>query len=108
MFDTQIKKKVVVKEFINIIQKYKAQQIECTKHTFFRLNEKQREIFTCEELTKILLKETPFLVGLQQNDNYAIFYKHQDKNLKMIVGINTQKVNIVTFYFIQEWQIPKI
>lgn len=108
MIDTLIKKRVDIEYFIKIIKKYKKEQIECTDHTFFRLSEKQRKIFTDEELKRILTKEKPFLVGIQYNNNHAVFYKYKDKNLKMILKIDNRKVNIVTFYFIEEWQIPKI
>ncbi len=104
---TKIEKKLNVDKLLSIIKRYK-EEIECTSHTFFRLSEKQRKIFTCAELRRILLNEKPFLTGIQYNGNYALFYKYQNKNLKIIVGINDRKVNIVTFYFIEEWQIPKI
>ncbi len=105
---TQIEKKLNVDKLLNIIKKYKEEDIECTSHTFFRLSEKQRKIFTCDELRRILLNEKPFLAGIQYNKNYALFYKYQNKNFKIIIGINDRKVNIVTFYFIEEWQVPKI
>ena len=106
--ETKIKKKVEIAEFIGFIKKYKPEQIECASHTFFRLSEKQRKIYTCDELRKILTQETPFLVGFQYNKNYAVFYKYKNKNLKMIIAFNDRKIKIVTFYFIEEWQIPKI
>jgi hypothetical protein len=59
-------------------------------------------------LKQILLKDSPFLVGIQYNKNYAVFYKYQNRNLKIILNVNNRKIKIVTFYFIQEWQIPKI
>jgi len=105
---TKIKKKVSVQDFIKKIKKYKPEEIECTDHTFFRLSEKQRKIFTCKELRQILLNEKPFLAGIQYNDNYAVFYKHNNKNLRVMLAIEPRKINIVTFYFIEEWQIPKI
>ena len=106
--DTKIKKKIDNNEFNSLIHKESLQKIECTPHTFFRLNEKQREIFTCKELKKVLLTKTPFLIGLQYNNNYAVFYKYQKKNLKIILNIGNRNINIVTFYFIQKWQIPKL
>ncbi len=106
--ETKIKKKVDIKEFLDFLKNYNKENIECTSHTFFRLSEKQREIFTCDELKRIFLKESPFLVGVQYNENYAAFYKYQDKNLKIIVVMGDRKIKIVTFYFIEEWQIPKI
>ena len=105
--DTKIEKKVDVEKFIGLMGENK-KTIECTTHTFFRLSEKQREILTFSELKRILIKEKPFLVGIQYNKNYAVFYKYQNKNLKMIINLNNRKVKIVTFYFIEEWQIPII
>ena len=104
----KIKKKVNIQNFIGLIKRYKSEEIECTEHTFFRLSEKQRKIFTCRELKDILLNYVPFLVGIQKNDNYAVFYKHNSKNLKVILAIEPRKVKIVTFYYILEWQIPRI
>lgn len=106
--NTKIKKRVDVNKFVKFIKEYKKEQIGCTEHTFFRLSQKQREIFTCEELKRILFDEKPFLVGIQHNENYAVFYKYKNKNLKIILGMNSQKINIVTFYYIGQWQIPKI
>ncbi len=105
---TKIKKKVDIHDFKALIKKYQSDQIICTPHTFFRLGQAQREIYTCEELRKILLLQTPFLAGLQNNRNYAVYYKYQKRNLKTILKIGNRKVNIITFYFIEEWQIPKI
>ena len=106
--DTKIKERIDVRKFIQLIKEYNSEQIECTSHTFFRLSQKQREIFTCEKLKNILLNEIPFLVGIQYNHNYAGFYNYGNKNLKVILNIDKRKVNIVTFYFIEQWQIPKI
>ncbi len=106
--ETKIEKRVDIEEFTKFIQEYNAEQIECTAHTFFRLSEKQRKIYTYDELKRILTEERPFLVGIQYNKNYAVFYKYHNKNLKMIVNLGNRKIKIVTFYFIEEWQISKI
>mgnify|MGYP001560881550 CR=1 FL=1 len=106
--ETKIEKRVDVDTFLDLIKNYKEEDIECTIHTFFRLSEKQRKIYTCNELKKILTREKPFLVGIQYNKNYAVFYKYENKNLKMILNLGNRKVKIVTFYFIEEWQVPKI
>jgi hypothetical protein len=106
--DTKIEKRVDIADFVEFFRDYNEGQIECTRHTFFRLSEKQREIFTCDTLKKILIQQTPFLVGIQYNKNYALFYKYENRNLKVIVNLSNRKVKIVTFYFIEEWQIPKI
>ena len=88
--ETKIEKKVEIEEFIKFIQDYNAEQIECTSHTFFRLSEKQRKIYTCDELKKIVTKKKPFLVGIQYNKNYAVFYKHENKNLKIILNFSNR------------------
>ena len=108
MLETQIEKSVKIEDFLDFIKNYSEEKIECTHHTFFRLSEKQRKIFTCKELKKIIINEKPFLVGVQYNKSYALFYKYQDKNLKIIIGFKNRKIKIVTFFFIGEWQIPKI
>jgi len=93
---TKIKTKVEVNEFLKTVRKYKPEQVKCTPHTFFRLSKAQKEIFTCEELTKILFEESPFLVGIQYNKNYAVFYRFKDrenKALKMILNIDSRKIN---------------
>ncbi len=107
-YNTKIKEKINISNFVKRIKNYKSEQIECTEHTFFRLSEKQSKIFTCEELRQILLNEKPFLVGIQYNNNYTVFYKHNNKNLRIMLVIEPRKVKIVTFYYILEWQIPKI
>lgn len=106
--NTKIKKRVDIDKLVKFIKEYKKEQVECTDHTFFRLSQKQRKIFTCEELRRILFDEEPFLVGIQYNENYAVFYKYKNKNLKIILGMRSHKINIVTFYYIEQWQIPKI
>ena len=101
--------RVEIKEFLYRIREYSKEQIECTNHTFFRLSEEQRVVYTCEKLRGYLFYEEPFLVGLQNNGNYAVFYKHEkSKFMRMIVDMNIQKINIVTFYFIEQKQIPRI
>ena len=107
-YGNKIIKEVEVGEFSDIIKKYSKNQIECTRHTFFRLNEKQRKIYTLGELIKILMEEKPILVGIQENKNYAVFYKYKEKHLKIILRIDFRKVNIVTFFFINEWQLPRL
>ena len=53
--------------------------------------------------------ENKFEFGMYLDGNfYALFYKHQNKNLKIVASIDNRKIKVVTFYFIKEWQIPKI
>jgi len=104
----KIKRKIPVNDFIALIRKYSPESIEDSGHAFKRLSQRQRELFKIEDVRKILLKNHPFLVGIQENDNHAVFYKYQGKNLRMIIKLESQKVKIVSFYNILEWQIPKI
>ena len=104
----KIKRNIPINDFIQVIRKYSHESIEDSEHAFKRLSQRQRELFTIEEVRNILLKDRPFLVGVQENDNHAVFYKHQGKNLRMIIKLESQKVKIVTFYYILEWQVPKI
>ena len=108
MNPTKVKEKLKTEDFLREIKKFRKEQIECTRHTFFRLSESQRKIYTCNELKRILHEEKPFLVGIQINNNHAVFYRYKNKTLRVILSIINRKVNIVTFFFIQEWQIPKI
>ena len=95
-------------EFKSMIANYTVDQIECTEHTFFRLNKAQRKLVTCNALKQIIRNEQPSLVGVQYNQSYAAFYHHQTKILRMILAITKEKINIVTFYFIEEDQLPRL
>jgi len=107
-YSNKIAKKINIEEFTGIIKDYNKNQIECTNHTFFRLNDKQRKIFTCKKLKEILIYEEPIFVGIQNNNNHAVFYNHNKKVIKIILEIQIRKINIVTFYFIEQWKPPRI
>lgn len=106
----KICKKIEVNKFIDIIKKYSSKQIECTKHTFFRLSENQKKEFNSDSLKEYLVNDVPFLIGRQNNGNYAVFYKFKkNKALRIILDMHDlNKVNIVTFYIIDKNQIPRI
>ncbi len=87
----KIKRKVPVNDFISTIRKYSPDNIEDSGHAFKRLSQRQRGLFTIEEIRNILLKDKPFLVGIQENDNHTVFYKHQGKNLRIIIKLENQK-----------------
>ena len=94
--------------FISRIKDFAENDIECTPHTLFRLSEKQRKVFTCDELKKSLMNEVPVKVGIQHNKNHAIYYKYKDqKILKIIVSFKPSKVRIVTFYILDKNQLPR-
>jgi len=104
----KIKKIVNINYFLLLIRKFRQEDIEDSQHSFKRLSQRQREIFNIEEIRKILLKDRPFLVGIQENGNYAVFYKHLGKNLRIILRLENKKVKIVTFYYILDEQIPNL
>ena len=56
-----IVKRVEIKEFLDTIKEYSREEIECTNHTFFRLSDQQKKIYTPEKLKEIILFETPIL-----------------------------------------------
>lgn len=104
----KIREKVEVEKFLEYVWEYKKEDIEPTSHTFFRLSEKQRNIYTKSFIQDIILNETPILTGIQNNNLWAIFYKHEKDILRIILDIQPDKIYIVTFYIINEEQIPRI
>lgn len=105
----RIKSKVSVADFVENVGFYEKESIKCSPHAFFRLSEKQRKIFTCEELESFITEKIPIFVGIQYNGFFAVFYKYKKKKiLRIILEINPQKIEIITFYFVEKHQIPKI
>lgn len=105
----RIQKKVEVRTFIDLIESYTKDQINTTKHTFFRLSENQRKIFKDEVLKEYLLVKTPILVGIQFNGNYAVFYDYSKSEvLRLMLDIKPNKIEIVTFYFPDKNQVPRL
>ena len=105
----RIKRKVKISDFLDLINNYSRENINCTEHTFFRLSEKQRKIFKCDSIEDYLLEKTPHLIGIQYNGCYAVFYKHKNKNfIRIIADIKISKIEVVTFYIIDQSQLPII
>src|SRR3989338_773955 len=105
----KIEKKVEVEAFLDIIQNYTKDQISTTDHTFFRLSENQRKIFKDEVLKEYLLAKIPILVGIQFNGNYAVFYDYsKNEVLRLMLEIQPNKIEIVTFYLPDKTQVPKL
>jgi len=101
----KIQKRVNINEFLD---RLKECEIKTTDHTFFRLNKRQRKIFKEKIIKEIILSEDPFLIGIQKNKNYAVFYNYKKDVLKIILDMQFNKINIVTFYIIDKKQVPKI
>lgn len=105
----RIERKIDVGEFLDIIKNYSQESIICTKHTFFRLSEKQRKIFKCGNIRDYLLNKIPHLIGIQYNGCYAVFYRYQKQNfIRLILDILPDKIEVVTFYTIDHSQLPTI
>ena len=104
----RLKEIIDTHEFIEKVRYYTKKDISCSPHTFFRLSEKQRLVFKCEDIKHIILNEIPIQAGLQYNGNYAIIYKHEkQKFIRIIMDINLTNINIITFYMLDKIPILK-
>jgi len=105
----KIEKKVEVETFLETIKNYTEEQIITTQHTFFRLDEEERKIFKESMLKEYLLAKVPILAGIQHNRNYAVFYDYsKNEALRLILDIQADKIEIVTFYIIDKSEIPRL
>ena len=107
MFDEhKVKEKIKVAEFVRKVKDYGIESIESTAHSFFRLSEKQRKIYTEESLKKIIFNEVPIEVGIEKNGNYALIYNFNagKELLKILVNFSPNKIYIVTFYILTKEQ----
>ena len=105
----RIERKVEIDEFLELMKNYSKEKIECTKHTFFRLSEKQRKIFKDEDILRYILEQKPIFVGTQYNGAYAVFYDYKEKDvIRIVLDIKPNKIEVVTFYIIDKKQVPII
>ena len=105
----KIEKKIEVKTFLETIKNYTEEQIVTTQHTFFRLDEEERKIFKEAMLKENLVTKIPIVVGIQHNRNYAVFYDYsKNEALRLIIDIQPNKIEIVTFYIIDKNEIPRL
>ena len=104
----RIEKEIKIEEFIELIGNYSKSNINCTHHAFFRLSEKQRKLFKCEDIKEYLLGKKPILVGIQYNKNYAVFYKNGENIIRIMLDVAPKRIDVVTFYFIDKKQIPTV
>jgi len=105
----RIERKIEIDEFLDSIGGYSEERIECTKHTFFRLSEKQRKIFKPEDILRYILEQKPILVGIQYNGAYAVFYDYKENDvIRIVLDIKPNQIEVVTFYIIDKKQIPII
>jgi len=60
-------------------------------------------------LKSILLAKIPILVGIQFNGNYAVFYDYsKNEILRLMLDIQPNKIEIVTFYLPDKTQVPRL
>lgn len=105
----RIEKKIPVEEFLETLTNYNREDIFCTKHTFFRLSEEQRNVFKCDTIRDFLLGQTPKLVGVQFNQLYAVFYPHKKGEfIRIVLDIHPRKIEVVTFYILDPTQLPRL
>jgi len=105
----RIREQIKANDFVETLRNYGAERIECSSHAFFRLSGKQRTLFTCESIRRILLEESPELAGIQHNGCYTAFYKHKNnKFIRIILDMKADRAEVVTFYVIGERQLPVI
>ena len=85
------------------------QDVKCTPHTLFRLSERQRKIFTCEQLKLIVLYQAPLKAGIQRNGNYALYYKQEEKPslTKIIASVKPTEITLITFYILDSKEVPR-
>lgn len=82
--------------------------ITSTAHTAFHLKKAERDIFIDQIIKEYINIENPMLVGLQKNGCYAVFYRYGNDILRVILDMQINKIEIVTFYIIDKKQLPEI
>ncbi len=98
-------RKISISEFLLKIEKLSKKDIEVTDHALFRVNEGKRKIKQSEFLKSVLLTEKPLEIWEQENKNLAILYAFEkNKILKIIIKFSSDKIYIVTFYYLNKGQ----
>ena len=101
----KIEDKIKITTFIEKVKEYGYDNIESTDHTFKRISQKQRKIYTEEELKKIIFNQKPIEVGMQKNKNYAVLYSFKENRyIKILLDPTPNKLYIVTFYILNKEQ----
>jgi len=102
---THITKWIHQGQFKRYISKHR-EQIYFKPHALHHLDYAQRGIWAKETLIRILIHERPFMVGIQKNGRYAIFYKRKQGFLKVILERKGFYFAITTF--IRTRNLPRI
>ena len=77
-----------------------------SQHTLNHLSAAQRKVFKQDELIHLIKKGNPRKAYLQQNGNYAAYFRTSDGYRKVIIKIKNGEIAIITFMDVSE--IPKI
>jgi len=92
-----------------MISKFDIEDIEVTDHALFRLNEKQRKVYSGDILKKMIIEKEPIEICKQMNDNLAIIYFFENnRKIKILIRISSNKIYIVTFYILNREQEEKV
>ena len=102
MTSSRIIRKISKEEFDEIIRRYR-NNILVSPDALFRLSAGQRKVFKEESLINILTKENPRLVGLQENERYAAFFRRNDGFIRIIFTIENKKSLIIITFVITDY-----
>ena len=80
--------------------------IVVSPHATDHLSTMQRKVFKEQELIDMVVKESPRKIYLQENARYGIYFRRKDGYRKLIIDIQKEKVNIISFMDPKE--LPKI
>jgi len=72
-------------------------KITLSSHALDHLSIGQRKLFKEQELTNVILRETPRKIFLQENHRYAVYYRKRKEYLKIIIEIEPIKAVIISF-----------
>lgn len=96
MNTTKIIESVSIQRFKDILSEYES-KIKVGPHAFDHLSDAQRKLFKEEDLIRILTRENPRGIGLQQNGRYASFFRRKEGFLRIIFEIKKDRLEIITF-----------
>ena len=103
--ETRIIKRVDYFEFRELIDKFKG-KVKVNSHAYFRLSKMQRKVYKDEALIEMITEEKPAFIGIQKNQNYALFFSTKKGYLRIILKITNQYLELITFYITDH--VPRI
>ncbi len=94
LYTTRPVRELGEQEFRDIIGK---KPVVLSPHALDHISMAQRKVFKDEDLINLVRKETPRKAYLQENGNYAAYYRTPDGYRKLIITNEKEKITIVTF-----------